>query len=498
MTDHDNAWHPPHRTFSFPRIAIVVVLVIAFIGLLLLLMNRSSRTAWEKYKQELAARGESLNWKDYLPPPPPPDDENFAATPLLKAVGVRGKVDPAVWARFQGLGLEGQLGKFGDWMNGRRAELKSIQVYVRGNANFALPQPLGAPATDVLAALESVEDDLNELRQAARRPSAKLHLNYSDPSSSDIPNFVALLELSQLLSLRASAELALARPDDAFADLLIIHRLGDTVSSEPNLVSAMICVAIRGLELQAFWEGWLDGRWSEVQLAEFQRLFDEVNLPAIVDRALRAERAGITTFVERSDNRTLATSLAFTSGGLPTWKNRLAEFAVRFSPHGWRYKNLLNYNQLMDRTYFGQWDETNHCVSPAKVQRASMELQSELSSSNPLRLPFNYLASVGIPNFSRAFEVAVRNQTALNQAALVCALERYRHAHGQYPDSLDQLVPDFAQKLPHDLIGGQPLKYRRTAEAKFLLYSIGWNEKDDNGDPDKQKDDWVWPAVGNE
>jgi hypothetical protein len=491
MTDHGNPRHPRPRTSSFPRIALVAVLVLAFIGLLLFWSNRSSRNAWEEYKQELAARGESLNWKDFLPPPPPPDEENFAATPLLKAVGVRHKVDPIVWGRFQALGLDSQMGKLGDWMIGRRTELKSIQEYVRSNANFSLPQAPGEPAIDVLASLKSVEDDLNELRQAARRPFAKLHVNYSDPVSSDIPNFVALRTLSYLISLRASAELALARTEDAFADVLVIHRLGDTASPEPNLVSAMICVAIRSLELQAFWEGWIEGRWSEQQLAGFQRLFSAVDLPAVANRALRGERAGVTTFVERSDNRTLATNLAW---GVPTWRNRLAEFGVRFSPRGWRYKNLLNYNRIMDRTYFSQWDEINRCVSPPKVQKASLELQSELSGSNPLRLPFNYLASVTVPNFSRALEVAVRNQTAMNQAALVCALERYRLAHGQYPESLEQLVPDLVQKLPRDLVGGQPLKYRRTQDGKFLLYSIGWNEKDDSGDPDKQNGDWVWPA----
>jgi len=493
MTDHANPRHPRPRTSGFPRIVIVIVVVLAFIGLLLFWSNRSSRSAWEKYKQELAARGESLNWKDHLPLPPPPDEENFAATPLLKAVGVRHKVDPVVWGRFQGLGLESQLGKIGDWMSGRRAELESIQGYLRSNAHDSLPDLPRPAAADVLAALAPVEPDLTELRKAAGRPSAKLHLNYSDPVSSDMPNYVAVRTLVQLLSLRASAELSLGRSEDAFLDTRVIHRIGDTVAPEPNLVSAMICVAVRGVELQPFWEGWMDGRWSERELAGFQELFNAVDLPALVDRALRGERAGVTTFVEHSDSRALATNLAFT-WGVPTWKNRLEEFGVRFSPRGWRYKNLLNYSRLMDRTYFSQWDEINRCVSPLRVQKASLELQSELTSSNPLRLPFNYLASVTVPNFSRALEVAVRNQTALNQAALVCALERYRLAHGQYPDSLDRLVPDFARKVPRDLIGGQLLKYRRTDDGKFLLYSVGWNETDDGGNPDKQNGDWVWPA----
>jgi hypothetical protein len=50
------------------------------------------------------------------------------------------------------------------------------------------------------------------------------------------------------------------------------------------------------------------------------------------------------------------------------------------------------------------------------------------------------------------------------------------------------------EKLPHDVIGGQPLKYRRTNDGKFLLYSIGWNECDDGGksSTDRENDDWVW------
>jgi hypothetical protein len=43
------------------------------------------------------------------------------------------------------------------------------------------------------------------------------------------------------------------------------------------------------------------------------------------------------------------------------------------------------------------------------------------------------------------------------------------------------LSPLFLENLPHDLITGKNLMYRRTANGRFLLYSIGRNEKDDNG-----------------
>jgi hypothetical protein len=86
--------------------------------------------------------------------------------------------------------------------------------------------------------------------------------------------------------------------------------------------------------------------------------------------------------------------------------------------------------------------------------------------------------------------------------ALACALERYRLAQGQYPEDLNALVPRFVALLPHDIINGQPLKYRRTDHGQFILYSVGWNEKDDGGvvatikaDPPRQdilQGDWVW------
>jgi hypothetical protein len=69
----------------------------------------------------------------------------------------------------------------------------------------------------------------------------------------------------------------------------------------------------------------------------------------------------------------------------------------------------------------------------------------------------------------------------VNLARTACALERFRLAHGKYPEALDALAPQFIAKVPHDPIDGQPLHYRPTDDGQFILYSVGWNEKDDGG-----------------
>ncbi len=61
-------------------------------------------------------------------------------------------------------------------------------------------------------------------------------------------------------------------------------------------------------------------------------------------------------------------------------------------------------------------------------------------------------------------------------------------------------MPQYMDKLPHDLIGGEPLQYRRASGGNFLLYSVGWNETDDEGQMAPKKEghmdlengDWVW------
>ncbi|HEY0257762.1 MAG TPA: hypothetical protein VGC39_09995, partial [Candidatus Methylacidiphilales bacterium] len=83
-------------------------------------------------------------------------------------------------------------------------------------------------------------------------------------------------------------------------------------------------------------------------------------------------------------------------------------------------------------------------------------------------------------------------------------LERYRLAHGSYPESLDALAPAYASEIPHDIFNGEPYHYHANSDGTFILYSVGWNEKDDGGQVVYKKDsptqrelkegDWVWPT----
>lgn len=74
-----------------------------------------------------------------------------------------------------------------------------------------------------------------------------------------------------------------------------------------------------------------------------------------------------------------------------------------------------------------------------------------------------------IPVASAVGRVSVRAaaQTTINEAALACALARFRLARGQFPETLEALAPHFVAALPKDVLTGESYKYFRTEDGKM-------------------------------
>lgn len=60
----------------------------------------------------------------------------------------------------------------------------------------------------------------------------------------------------------------------------------------------------------------------------------------------------------------------------------------------------------------------------------------------------------------------------------IIAIKAYKNDNGDYPRSLEQLVPDYLSSVPLDYFDGNPLRYSK--EDK-ILYSIGEDLKDEGG-----------------
>ncbi len=82
-------------------------------------------------------------------------------------------------------------------------------------------------------------------------------------------------------------------------------------------------------------------------------------------------------------------------------------------------------------------------------------------------------------------EVETISRVRIAMAAL--AVERFRLAHGQLPENLNEPVPQFLSRMPEDPYDGQPLRYDRLPKG-YVIYSVG-ADGNDNGGREKP-DNW--------
>ena len=352
-------------------------------------------------------------------------------------------------------------------------------------------------AADYLKWSDQFEPAFDEIREALKRPYAIIPGDYSRPYSIPIPNFVTMRSVAQTLAQRAQCYLLLGEPDQALREVTLMHDVCRILEKPPTgkpmtLVEAMINVAITGLYVNTIADGLQKNAWREPQLAALQKQLAEINLAPFVAQAFEAEPAGLCRTLETAS---LGKIMSVTSGSgshRSVWQNIRDVIFNKYNlvPRGWAYQNMVLTARLGQPRGEG-FDLANNLILPGKFKDLARQMDAAFSGNAK---PYNFLAAIGNPNIIKATQTLAHNQTLVNEAQIACALERYRLAHGEYPETLDALKPEFIEKLPHDIIGGQPLFYRRTGDGKFLLYSVGWNETDDGGITSDKMDqgDWVW------
>ena len=153
---------------------------------------------------------------------------------------------------------------------------------------------------------------------------------------------------------------------------------------------------------------------------------------------------------------------------------------MRLTPSAYFYQSELAFARLNEQYLRPLVDVTNRLASPTAVRRTDEAVRAQ---DEALCRPTRVEAMLTFPAVSKAVMKFAYIQSAVNLARVACGLERFRLAHGDYPETLDALAPQFITSLPHDIVNGQPLHYRRTETGQFILYSVGWDEKDDGGQP---------------
>ena len=468
------------------------------------------RRDWNQYKEATEARGESLDLKSYNPKPVP-DDQNFCATPALKSTFQTNYRDltltNSLWYRAsltiaENMGSKDRSHRHFNDLAAWQLAFTALQngPVKRGQFFEITNTSLAARAAAVPAILEGMKSDAAVF--ASTRPYAQCPVAYDvdNPASILFGNFSRVRDLCSRLDLQACAELAAGQTDEALADVKLMLALHDSLKSQPYLISYLVRVAGLYWAIQPVWEGLAEHRWTDAQLQELQARFLACDFLGDLDQALKGDRAAEVLMCDRVKKQGLGLVAdmwmpdSFPAKRLP---RGFFQWIGWVMPAGWYDQEKLNYCKQFAEQFKGAVDFAAKTVSPHNAPSDAGAALEQLPGSVLKATLRHKLMAAMVLRLGPVPMKAARQQTCANQAAIACALERYRLANGQFPETLGALTPRFIAQLPNDVIGGQPYKYRRTEDGRFILYSVGWNEKDDGGVPgetlfDQTQGDWVW------
>lgn len=255
----------------------------------------------------------------------------------------------------------------------------------------------------------------------------------------------------------------------ALGILSVARSFGD----EPIQLSQLIRLGQSSVATQALERSLAQGEASPTSLADLQRAFEEEASQPVFLFGVRGERAGHHQMIQAVESGKIKASSVRgwgASGKIGKWwENVSGKLELRIS-HAPLIRIMTEMVEI--------------AKLPVEQQRPKLKsYMRSIEKTDPGEAP-TYLGVMVwmVEKFGESFW---RHQAELRCAIVALAAERYRIAHGEWPDSPNSLVPEFLDKVHLDPYDGKPLHYRRLVDG-VVIYSIGPDEEDNGGKIDRQ------------
>lgn len=261
-------------------------------------------------------------------------------------------------------------------------------------------------------------------------------------------------ELSRLLAARAMNHIAEGRVEAALADAASIHRLSRLISQHPLIIPQL--VAYTHVSFAALVDAELvqTGQLTAEQSRQQRELLAALPAyPALADIMDHGERRAM-----RDASREMASRKAYNSPVASKKRDEWIEQA---------FDEIVAACRLPDvRQRLGEMEAV------AKRQRPHEQemVQLDWTTTNLISLP-------AVP---ASIAAEARLRVRLELISLGYAIAEFRARHGEFPESLDKLIPDLIAAAPNDPYADVPVGYQVDAAKKsFRLFSRGPNGQDD-------------------
>jgi hypothetical protein len=426
------------------KLGIVLAILLALFFLPWLFLSVTGRAAVRNRVALMKAAGEPTSLAEYEARRPViPDEENSALVILELAAEMEGPDIAADIKKNLPLLGKAKLPRWGEpWPPEMLAATKDYlaeQAELVARLDAIHDMPRGRFPLDVTGnPLDLISDMLSD--RAALRGAAKVQA---------------------LAALRDAAE---GDVNGALARCRTIMNMASSVRDDPMLISSLVSISIDAVTVQTI-ERVLAAGSTEPELANAtQALLRDHELSSAFPNGIKGERLWQIAMHGYARERGFE---AFRDG---TGPRPTLPAGGRYLFGGWLNLNQAKMMDLMDPLI-----ET--LGNPREALTAARQLEKDVAE---LSL-WHTVTKVALPSLSRAVTHWVRHVALLRCAQAGLAAERFRMAEGRWPESLDELVPEYIDAVPLDPFDEQPLRYKVEAD-RIVIYSISENEVDDGGD----------------
>ncbi len=351
--------------------------------------------------------------------------------------------------------------------------------------------------------LEANQKPLELVAQASMRPRRFDPLIPPDDSNClfyvELPIVHMSRALADAFAARALLRLGGGDVDKACDDLMTIHRLARQVGAgDRPVLEGLVGQSIDMIAYRVSVAVLRTGRLSSAQLqrmrTQLARLGKAANLADDIDHW---ERLSVCDAVADISRHGFEPVIALV-GGPPVKEESTLE--------RWRKQTALavvDWDSVL-RSSNSWFDRIVAVLKKPGVERrlAVRELKHELKVFTAEQKPADILANaskdgkramsdlaakatIGLlaPGFDFAASHSDKSEMALETERLGFAIAAFDADNGRLPVKLEELTPKYADTIPVDCFSDEPLIYRPSGRG-YLLYSVGFNVRDDGGPPD--------------
>jgi len=395
----------------------------------------------------------------------PASDQARRLSPQASATGGRPASPRAAPLPVPSLTVDPDCARYGEWKPQERYHLQQIINY--------LQQPAISSALESISGLAGQPYCLSHSRSGMGGPAGGA--------------LGSVRQTAKILATRARYWLAHKHDfQAALRDVETVLQLADDTKRDRVFISTLTGLAVRGL---ALWELGVWGR--EFELSGDQRR----QITEMIDRH-KIEAAIVTRACMEAELMLVRSNV----DGIYTDDGQGNGWMVLGG--GGKY-DFLRCENLFSPLFDSRAEALRHIDRYGKHARKLLsehagvmhERQAGARWQPPPTSPWLYFDTVlYTARLSNTLERLAAQEEAV---AVILAVEAFRWKHGQYPERLADLVPEFLASLPVDPASksAEPLRYRLDEKDGYIVYSVGWNGTDDGGsgaDRGYDAPDWVF------